>query len=224
MARSFDDNEANYLMATSAPLTSYPATLFAWLKTADNINGSQILNVMNNAGPNNGFWMFHSTSGTLNINTGDDDVNSTPSISAASFTNGVWYNVAATFTDDPTHQGWLDGVASPEQTDTKTTFTATPDRVGVGVESGSPFTNPFDGDISWPCIWDVKLGDGAIKYLAEGNHPRLIYPESIVWYCGSMEGTGNETDLIGSADLIETGTVGNASSKVLNEAPTPQIF
>jgi len=216
MARVFDHLAVNRLTTSSAPTTSYPVTFAAWIKPRISKEGI-VMSIMSTATSNDGFWIYQDANNLNKINTADAGNQATVSASIAGATNGVWNHVAGTYTNSPSHQGWLNGTASAEQTDTKTTFSNAPDSFAVGIKNNSvpANSNAYDGNISWPCIWDVKLTDAEIVSLSNGAHPYSVRPESIINFWGDLHGTGDESPTIGSLTLTETGTVTAAQSPLL---------
>ena len=213
MARVFDDSTANFLQTASAPLTSYPCTFALWIWPNTSTSDGMPIAITSTNSNNDGFWVYQNPSDKIVCNTADDGVQSTASASSASVNIDAWNHIAGTYTTSPSHQGWLNGVANPERTDTKTTFTAVPNNLTVGIKGRTPpGGNPYDGNLAWPCVWDVKLTDAEIVTLSKGAHPYSVRPESIINFWGDIHGTGDEPPTIGSLTLTENGTVAAAES------------
>jgi hypothetical protein len=89
--------------------------------------------------------------------------------------------VAAVFVSAASRTAYFNGVASAENTTSVTPLTFDAAAIGARAIGGS-YGLYADGKIADAAIWNVALTAAEIASLAKGISPRLIRPQSLVFY------------------------------------------
>ena len=226
MARGFNGNVANYLEASSTPVTARPLSLATHFYLNDNTVLKVPFCIGRSTGSTNGdFQILLRGAGGGNLMSASVTGGTAEHVNLSGTTpaTGVWHTAAVSYDSDAskTITGVLDG--GSQASGTSTVVPAALDRVCVGIRrrKSSTLDAPFDGYVAWSAIWNVTLTSAEQTALTTGAHPYSIRPASLVWFCGDMHGTGGEVDHIGGRDLSETGTATSVESPMVSHPWLP---
>ena len=206
MARTFVSASANYLQASSTPVTGAPLTMACWFQRAS--AASFDVFTLNQAGTNNeGFRLLISTTQMV-ASARAGSIENQSAIASVPSTN-TWCHYAGVFASSTSRTVYKDGVAG-----TTNTGSATPaslNRVTLGAFVGSTTVNPLNGDAAEFGLWNVALTAEDIATLADGVSPLLVRPDALVGYWPVMGRTSPEVDIIGERHATLSGTPAQAA-------------
>lgn len=218
MARDFPGAITDYLRTSNRPISALPMTMACWAYVR-NITDGHSLMALTDIPASTGYNARLTAQGNATndplradlfqggSNQHTNDANNYPA--------NTWFHAAGVFNTGPDVIAYLDGSAGADTTTTGSpTISADMDYFALGARTNTTaVTQPLDGLIAWPCVWDVALSASEISALAAGAHPLLIQPHNVVWYdsLGRPASGGNVKPQIG-AELSEVGTVGSAGS------------
>lgn len=216
MARVFDDSTSNFLRGADPNITA-PLTMVCWYTVAGASSGKSLMTIEHATTAANWFRL------TVQGNATGNPLRAQVSIIGTAFeTNSVADAEAGG--SAYAHAGAVFAGSGGNATAASTFLNGTKATGGTGTLAPSldiltigrrGTTQPHNGNVAWPAIWDVALSDGEMSALNAGAHPLLIRPESLVFFAGDMHETGGEIDIIGGNDLTENGTVAAAESNLL---------
>lgn len=201
MSRSFDGTD-DFIGGASSPETGLPLTIAAWLyPTTTVINWSAA--TLSTASDGSAAWLgLAGSTGQIRagIRTGGGAFGI--AISSASATANTWNHACAVFTSNTSRAAFLDG--ANKGTNTTNRALSTLDRTTIGARGTSTGeTEFFPGLIAEVGIWEIALADEDVARLALGFSPRLIRPQSLVFYAPLIR---DIQDIRGGLTLTTTGT------------------
>lgn len=174
MSILFDDASSEALSAVLPAAHGLPLSMAAWGFLDDSAIRHDIISLVGSGGSQYcelrvrgdqaGDYLQARIQGTGSFN----------STSAASVTFNAWQHFAGKFTTGCT--AFLNGVKA---NDSSSTSINAMDGCGIGSRYGSA-DNYVSGRLFLPCIWAAELSDEEFLALANGWHPFLIRPESII--------------------------------------------
>jgi len=175
MARRFDDGSTQYLMATGAPISGPPFTFAGWVNTDDVTHDSMIVSCGNSGGGDYfGLYVAGATAG--------DPINMiTRGVAAgyaASSTSGVtantWHHAVGQVVSATEYYAYIDGANRGSNNQNAGAITVNRTSIGVSADN-TPYAY-CSGAIAEPVIYDCLLSYWAIRALARGVPPWMIYP------------------------------------------------
>lgn len=180
MARDFDGG-TDSLTSDSPPVTAYPYTMSAWVRTTDTATSQAVLWIGDKDVTNH--RAFLRIAGNI---VGDPVVFTVQGGGAAAdantssgVTSGVWHHVAAVATSSTDRAVFIDG--GSKGTSATDVTPAGIDRIAVGRQVHSSPGAPLTGQVAWTAMWDVALTDAQVAILATGINPRRVRPADLVW-------------------------------------------
>lgn len=186
MARVFDGDISNRLLALSAPVTSSPVTLAGWVRPA---NASLLGLLFGLTANDTDGWLglpqgFYLEAGNphLNFQTTNASIGGTATASNA-FTSNVWTHCAGVRASTSSAFAYADGVEGTELT------TTVGDPPGIDVVTCGADTTVTPGNV-WGGggrlaelgFWNVALTAVEIAELAAGASPLMVRPQSLQAY------------------------------------------
>jgi len=172
MAYDFD-GIADYVEATSAPVTGVPLTMACWFN-ADNVTNNHILMSLTDGGTTNRFLLEANgsiTSDPIRARTINQNASS-----ATGFLASTWHHAAGRFSTTTNRRAYIDGIGG-----TANTGSATPTGIN-NTRLANHSTAYLAGLLAEAAIWNTDLTDGEIAALAKGFRPSLIRPSNLVLY------------------------------------------
>lgn len=161
---SFVAASLQFVRVDSVPITVYPYTLSAWVKTTS--VSVAIVWVGTSSAPDNWITLSINSSGFATAqsrNTTTRFATSTTKIN-----DGLWHHVAGVYSGPNSRKIFIDGVEENENTENSTpTF----NRLTVGRLDDSSPGNHMDGTISDVRVYDTDLSDADVALLSGGNEP-----------------------------------------------------
>ena len=176
-ARRFDGSSGMRLRTTQTPVTAEPLSMACWGNSQ--ALGTAIWVGSDNSGAERDAWLIHLNSGpnAQAISMLAGSANDPSSFTAHSVTGLDWFHQAGVFASDLSRLVYLTGVAGTENTASRAV--ADTECMTIGIQEKIT-TGKYDGDIFWPCIWNVALTAGEILALAQRVPPWEIRPQNIV--------------------------------------------
>jgi hypothetical protein len=186
MARAFTAASTQYLSCASAPVTTYPLTLAAWVRPVALSGARAILGVGVNGGTHR-ILMQHNFGGGLHLQiTAIDAEGAAGGTLASGLTAGSWAHVAGVFesNSNTTWTPYING-SSSGLVRSDGNITRNPSGLnflGVGARFATTVGLPYDGDIAECGIWNAALTAAEIASLAKGMTCDKVRPQSLVFY------------------------------------------
>jgi len=207
MARTFDNNAANYLEVATVPATGTPVSMACWFNTAT-VNANDTMISLADSGTTNNWLIMNMRGGVAGdpiavwINAaGSQQI----TVTTSGVTAGQWHHGLAVFASSTSRTIYLDGGSSATGT---TNLTATGlDRLSVGRVGDSTPSSEFNGQIAEVALWDVALTAADALMLSKGYSPLFVKPGNLIAYYPIIGNNSPETDLIAGANLTVNGTV-----------------
>ena len=198
MAIDFEATAGNqyYENIGDSAVSDYPATLVAWIKPESQHFG-EVLQLQAGS-PDDRFRLVTFNDDTIHARRTDDPAE-TDAISPATVTSGSYSHVAGVFISSTSCFAYADGVAGTEDT-TSSSPTAL-DEIRFG-----GLSSDFDGFIAEAAVYSAALSAAEIAALAKGYSPLLIRPQSLVHYWYAFAATDPLVDVIGNANLTQSGS------------------
>lgn len=201
MARSFDGVD-DFIGGSSSPETGVPLTIAAWLyPTTTTINLSAV--AAYTASDGSAAWIgITGSTGQVRagIRTGGGAFGI--ALSSISATANAWNHFCGVFASNTSRSSYLNG--GNKGTNTTNRALSTLDRLTIGARgTSSGETEFFPGLIAEVGIWEIALADDDVARLALGFSPRLIRPQSLVFYAPLIR---DVQDIRGGLSLTTTGT------------------
>jgi len=198
---------SDYIEAGSAVVTAEPLTMACWFKPTGTAVGSVLITVVKNGVNPDRFTLGHNLSGgQCRINSNDDGVAS-GSATAGTPSSGSWGHFAGVVASSSSRTAYYNGSAGTTDT-TAVTITGV-NRTIVGASYSGSYSSFSSGDIADAAIWNVVLSADEISSLAKGFSPRLVRPQSLVFYAPAVRSV---TDIRGGVALTDTVPTTAASS------------
>jgi len=205
---------SNYFVYAGGLITAVPLTMAAWINPANKTNSNTIMGLFYTSGAAailDGWRLsINTTTGYPNAAVGDGS-SSNSAIHTTAVTTTAWNHVAAVFGSATSRYVYLAGIASAQDTASRTP-SATVDKsvIGVTIRQNASLLLPAEANyIAEVGFWNVALTTAEILQLAAGYSPLFVRPESLVAYYPLIQGdsSGDEPDLMAGAKMVEQGTV-----------------
>lgn len=221
MARSFDDNNPDYIEVGDIPaldLTGDEVSLSIWAKIRS-VNGEYKIFAKwaDNGGQftyllsllPNGHALFAVFPGVTKLTEGTTNLN-----------DGKWHHIAGTY--DGSNIGiYVDGALENTTAATGNMLgTTAPIRLGAA-GSVAVVENPFDGFLGHASLWDVGLSAGEIKSLSEGINPLKMHKNNNLLFYAPLNGQDPEYDVIEGLDLTVNGSTKSDEPPIPNSIVAP---
>lgn len=230
MARSFNGS-SDKLSYAGALVTAAPLTMAAWIKRGTTLVNGTVMFIGNSGSFGNvNLWRMN----RVFVDDGDAQVLATActtTTGAASATcvrsvtdwpEGTWGHAAAVFESDSSRYAYAQGVASSQNTTTKT-----PSGVNIttlGKSDNVSGTSWFSGEMAEVGLWNVALSSSDVAVLAAGVCPLLVHPESLVAYWPILGQYSPEIDVRGGANLTLTGSPSATAHPLIYYAAGPMTL
>jgi len=206
MSRLFDENNSNYLSASSAALPDAPLMISLWFRVTDlSTTNDQVLFNIGKAIGTKGYRIFIDIARTGDLKLAWEVETATESWdikSISALNENQWYHVAVREIASDARQLWLDGVfQNGNSTDL--------DPGGLDVTyigKDVSYSDPFAGDISHVALWNTVLTEIDCKSLAAGVSPLRINRGGLVNYW-PLNGQSPETDIVGGLHMTVNGSL-----------------
>lgn len=198
-ARTFNGT-SDYIEAGSAVVTVEPLTMACWFKPA-NVTVAKALMSIGTSGGMSRFVLTENQTASQpilgqSVNSGGTIASA---VSAGSVSAGAWHHAAAVFTSSASRTAYLSGVGGTTET-TSITVSGI-NRTLIGARISTTVGLYAAADISEAAIWSAALTADEISSLAKGFSPRLIRPQSLVFYAPLVRSV---TDIRGGVALTDT--------------------
>jgi hypothetical protein len=201
MARNFNGT-SDVILGSSAPASVVPITIAAWVYATDLSNDCVVGSFYNEGNGSSAFIDYAQSTQRFRAR-----VRTSGGIfSFASTTTGpainTWHHVCSVFESNASRSAYIDGGSKGINTTSRSLSAF--DRVSMGargITGGA--TTFFPGYIAEFAAWNIALTDDDVASLAKGFSPRLVRPQSLVFYAPLIR---NVQDLRGVVALTTTGT------------------
>lgn len=176
MAYTFN-GVSQYLTTPTSPVSGVPLTLACWTKLNSLTGGPTIFNLQ-------GADVL-SASILLGIRPSDLTIrlftSGVSTIQSAPAVTGQWFHAAGVVTSTTSRAVYYNGTSSGSSTTSVAAPTLTRVIIGADIYSGAPeaFVN---GAIAECGVWSAALTAVEIASLAKGISPRVVRPQSLVFY------------------------------------------
>ena len=205
MARVFTGGSSQYLSRSSAFVTAYPLSFFAWVYPTD---ATAIYRGMTIAATSGVSYLQLALRGDLSgdpVETYVDDGSApTPTASVSGFTANAWNCVGCVHLNATSHTVYCNG-SSATSTTSKAFPTASQFSIARGFYAGTAYYDSATSRWAYAALWNAALDAQECAALAARYHPRMVRPSSLVssWDLGGFAGE-NDKDFVGGYDLTAT--------------------
>lgn len=179
MSYDFASGSSQRISAGTSPVSGPPLTMSCWINS-DSISANSVALYVGNSVGIDRFAIFTDVFGRINaqtVRTGISAVSTTSGV----ITTGTWAQAGAVYSSATSRVAYLNGIAATVETTNIAVTTA--DAVGIGARAASGVWDVyFDGRIAEVGIWNAALTADEMAALAKGFSPRLIRPQSLVFY------------------------------------------
>ena len=209
MARTFDNNTANYLTHSAAVVTAPPFTISCLAKVTDFAGYPAPVGLINSGDVNIRNLLLFNPDGTgfLQAKSGPTGGEEGNAITVNSVSTGTECHLCGIETSTSSRAVVLNGDWANRGTNT-TSITTTLNATRIGQALAIV---PMYGDLSEVAVWDVALTQYEVEALADRMSPLLIRPSSLVAYWPLIGRYSPELDLVGGYEMTVTGTVATAN-------------
>jgi hypothetical protein len=202
MARNFNGS-SDYIQG-AAVATAVPLTMAAWFYKDDNTTNRMILSLSETTGSSR-FCIEAAglTSGDPIRADAKQGANSGVAVTTSGFSASTWTHACGVFRATNNRSAYINGGSRGNNTSqTRTPFGINGTVLGASYVAGS-LGEYFNGLIAEVGIWNIDLNDDEVLSLAKGFSPRLVRPQSLVFYAPLVR---NVQDLRGGITLTTSGT------------------
>lgn len=176
MARTF--NGTSQSIESTAPVTAVPLTIACWFYPTS--SAAAVVCSIGQSGATDRFQLSSNPGGSaLNATTVQSGVAQTATLSSSIPLN-TWHHGAAVFSAINSRQSFLNGTGS-----TVNTGSSTPsgiNRLNISGAYAPSLVAFFAGGLAEVAVWSAALTAEEIAAIAKGFNPRLIRPQSIVYF------------------------------------------
>jgi len=197
MAYSFNGT-SQYLSSTTTPVTAPPFTISA-LVNPSSVAAAGIVVAISNATNSDRHNLAIIAGGTITASSTVNNI-SASSTSTTTIATNTWSNMVGVYRTTANRQGYLNGVAIPQNTQTSAPVVG---RMQIGVRFITGNNAYFSGRLAEVGIWSAGLTEEEITALSLGISPSLIRPQSLAFYAPLLR---NLVDLRGNRSLTNTNT------------------
>lgn len=201
MSRSF--NGSSDYIESSAAVTGYSATISCWF-FPDSVDAALALVSIGDSSATSRFTLQTATSTPAVAALAQGPTGgSAAAFSTAAPSASIWQHAAGTFGSPTSRSAFINGGNKGTNTTSTTAvsgFNAT--TIGARYVAGARGLY-MDGLLAEVGVWNIALSDVEIASLGRGFSPRLVRPQSLVFYAPLIR---NVQDLRGGATLTATGT------------------
>ena len=180
-SRTFNGT-SSYIEGSTAAVTAEPLTMACWFKSASVAAPKTLLSIGTSGGTARHQLI---EAQNLAVPVRADSIDSGGSLASASATGsistGQWYHAAGVWTASNSRAAYLNGANSGTNTTSITVSGTNRTMVGARISAGT-VGSFYAGEIAEAAIWNVALTADELKSLAAGFSPRLIRPQSLVFY------------------------------------------
>lgn len=199
MSAAFLEASSEYLRVASAPVTAAPISVSCLFNTPNTTTSRVFVSIANSGATNQYFGLVAGSGSKVLWQSRATSAGS--ATTTDTFSVDTWHHAGGVEISATSRFAYLNGVASPEDTTSRTPTGM--DRAGIGALVDSSPSNYFEGSIAEVGIWNVVLTAAEWTALAARYSPLFIRPKSLVAYCPLIRGS---TDLIGGVSWETQGT------------------
>jgi len=224
MSVLLDDASTEYLEIDVAPVTTFPCTMAIWFNSNDDTIEQNLIVIADKDVEKH--WIVLGIKGDIEGNPVRARTRSGSGSDSAATSTGyaanTWHHALGTFASSTDRKAYIDG--GSEGTNTGSSDPAGLDRLSIGRVGDSTPTDYFSGLLAEAAIWNVILTAAEITILPLGFSPKVIRPQSLVYY-DSLIDLNNLVDEVGGLVLtaFNTPVAGSHVPKVIYPA-LPQII
>lgn len=194
MARRFVGSTANVFTAATAPITAVPLSMAAWVMSGNSSARGTVLGLSQGSGGGNAnafLLQLNGAAGTLSAQfttTANGTSSSATTSSIANQSTVRWNHYGGVSSAVTSRFAYLDGVASTEQTTSRTPTGIDSTTIGGTKGTGGAFTAPVGTSVIIPSLvcevglWNVALTQAEFYALAHGARVSQIRPGALVGY------------------------------------------
>jgi Concanavalin A-like lectin/glucanases superfamily len=191
MARNFNGT-SQYLVITSALLSSYPISLACWYKPVNNTGSQSLVSIGNTAATS--YLLIYSVSGNLSARCFNTSSTAGSAISSATLTTGSWNHCVGVFTSATSRISYLNGVSASNATNVVlSAFNRT--SIGANIDNSTTPASFANGSIASAAVWNTSLSSTNALSLYAGCPPIKVQPSFLVAYT-RLIGTSPEPDIV----------------------------
>jgi hypothetical protein len=211
VARVFNgsSDKARY---SGAIASAAPLTFATWMYRPAATSSGHIIGIYASGSfGNSNFFVLRSgaaSGGNISISASaatSSQASATITRSITDWPESTWQHTAAVFETTTSRYAYAGGVASSQETTSKSPTSL--DRTTLGFQDNlASSSNWLNGTLAEAGIWSVALTAEEIGYLALGISPSLVRPESLLAYWPLWGIYSPEIDLFGGFNLTLTGT------------------
>lgn len=195
------DGTNQYLEVGSAVVTTEPLTMACWFNLDNTTAGHSLISIGANAGNNQFALQARGDIAGDPIRVFSGSAGTAAALSSTGYSASTWHHAAGVFASTTSRTVYLDGGNSGSDSTSASTTGVDRTRIGARYFSGLGFYT--NGRIAEVGIWNAALTTDEIAALAKGISPRLIRPQSLVFYTPLVR---DIIDLKGGASVTNTNT------------------
>ncbi len=204
MSRLFVAANLDVLKNATTPITGYPVTLAAWVRSNNASLKQWLLGIYDGAG-SSCFGLRLATTNDVVEAYVDNGTTNAQAITSTTLSVNTWGHACAVFTSATSHAAYLNGAG--KGTDATNLTPTSLDRIAIGARNNVTDTQFMSGDIAFPAMWNVAFTDAEVAAAASGIDPCRMRPDALVG-CWPIWGLHSpEIDLTSGGRLMTvTGT------------------
>ena len=210
-----------------APAGEVPVTMAVWMYNTNAANNDRnLMQIQDKDADNQYFRML--------LGDGPSPSNQKVGIYAKNVTSGAfyaattvesqvnrWHHACGVFAASDSRLAYIDGGSVGTNTvDTGEMASAVLDSITIGLEGDSSPSDPWDGSLLWPAVWNVTLTPSEILRLASGASPLSVRPQSLVFFA-PLDGRPDDMRCLVTGE-VPTSTTGLITDS--RQAGPPQLF
>lgn len=205
MARSFNGSSDRAERTSASPITAYPFSLSAWVRTSNSTASLRDPFSLGNSSTADRYALFQLSTGHLPVYAVFGNTTGASITGGATINDGAWHHLLAVSRSATDHQLYVDGSsAGTSSTNIGTAPTLNVVSVGRLNYAGSGIQY-FPGDVAECAVWSADVS-GNVLSLARAASPLLVQFGSLAAYWRLLGRDSPEPDLRGGYDLTLTGT------------------
>jgi hypothetical protein len=185
MAYNFTAASSQYLSAASAPVTTYPLTLAAWIYPTSTASPTAIVSIENTSTGHRFILQQNAVNGSHIQATAVDAAAAAGRSVTSGLTTNAWQHAAGTFSTNNSDNwtAYLNGSSANQSASfAETRAPSTLNGTKIGARTGASLGLYFAGIIAEVGIWNVALTAAEIASLAKGVTCNKIRPQNLVFY------------------------------------------
>ena len=198
MARLFDRDSSQYLIANSAVVSAVPLTIAGWFNSSNVGVDYQNVATIRDSGSGHCFALHLDTNGYIRAYTsgdaGLDYAITTPNVTG----DNEWHHACGVYAAADDRRAFLDGGDKGTQSDSNTPSNLDITTISKALDGGS--AEHFEGMLAEIAIWNVALLDFEVWLMGKLKlSPQWVRPQNLVFYAPLVN--NEDYDIVGHRKL-----------------------